>query len=381
MSSTYSPDLRIELIGPGEQAGTWNTTTNTNLGTLIEDAIAGYISVSITSANQALTASNGVADQSRNATVALTTTTSADFAVYTPPASKQYVIFNTTAYVATVYNSTVLGNTTAAGLGVAVPAGKKVAMFSDGTNFRTVDAASFSGVLPVVNGGTGVTTSTGTGSVVLSASPALTGNPTAPTPTAGDNDTSISTTAFVTDAVATGKVNTALTGTPTAPTAAVNTNTTQLATTAFVVAQIADDAPTKTGTGASGTWGISISGNAATATSATSATSATNAGTVTTITAAQVGGAGAGLSAGDVGTYAILGCAIGGVGFGSTASGSSLYPAGFWKGSSDGTNGSPSTNNGNAYQASAAPAVSGTWRCMGYIRSSNWDQTLWMRIS
>lgn len=66
----------------------------------------------------------------------------------------------------------------------------------------------------------------------------------------------------------------ALTGTPTVPTAAVNTNTTQAASTAFVVAQIADDAPTKTGTGASGTWGISITGNAATATSATSATTA-----------------------------------------------------------------------------------------------------------
>lgn len=68
-----------------------------------------------------------------------------------------------------------------------------------------------------------------------------------------------------------------LTGTPTAPTAVVGTNTTQLATTAFVQAEIANYAPTKTGGGASGTWGISISGNAATATSATSATSATTA--------------------------------------------------------------------------------------------------------
>lgn len=58
----------------------------------------------------------------------------------------------------------------------------------------------------------------------------------------------------------------ALTGTPTAPTAAANTNTTQIATTAFVVAQIADDAPTKTGGGASGSWGISVTGSAATLT-------------------------------------------------------------------------------------------------------------------
>jgi hypothetical protein len=69
--------------------------------------------------------------------------------------------------------------------------------------------------------------------------------------------------------------NAALTGTPTAPTAVVGTNTTQLATTAFVQAEIANDAPSKTGTGASGTWGISITGNAATATNATSAAAAT----------------------------------------------------------------------------------------------------------
>lgn len=58
----------------------------------------------------------------------------------------------------------------------------------------------------------------------------------------------------------------ALTGTPTAPTAAVGTSTTQVATTAFVNAEIANDAPSKTGAGASGSWGISVTGNAATAT-------------------------------------------------------------------------------------------------------------------
>jgi hypothetical protein len=60
------------------------------------------------------------------------------------------------------------------------------------------------GTLPVANGGTGVTTSTGSGNVVLSASPALTGTPTAPTATSGNNSTQIATTAFVTAAVAAG---------------------------------------------------------------------------------------------------------------------------------------------------------------------------------
>ena len=182
--STYSPALRIELITTGTQAGTWGTTTNTNLGTLIEDAIAGYVSVSITSTNQALTALNGAADQSRNMTIALTTTTGAAFNVYAPPSEKTYIIYNTSAFTATIYNSTVLGNTTAAGLGVAVAAGGKVVVFSDGTNFFTTDAVNFSGVLPVLNGGTGVTTKTGTGSVVLNTSPALT-SPTLVTPVLG----------------------------------------------------------------------------------------------------------------------------------------------------------------------------------------------------
>ena len=75
--------------------------------------------------------------------------------------------------------------------------------------------------------------------------------------------------------------DTVLTGTPTAPTAAVGTNSTQLATTAFVQAEIANDAPTKTGGGASGTWGINISGSSASTTG--NAATATKLATARTI--------------------------------------------------------------------------------------------------
>ena len=209
MASTYSPSLRIELIGAGDQAGTWNTTTNSNLGTIIESAIAGYVAVSVTSANQAFTALDGAADQARNAVIALTTTTGANFNVYAPPQEKTYIIYNTTAFTATIFNSTVINNTTAAGTGVTVPAGKKLVVFSDATNFFTTDAASLTGVLAVVNGGTGVTTSTGTGNTVLSTSPTLVtpilGTPTSGTldnctsntETFGTNNTQLATTAFV----------------------------------------------------------------------------------------------------------------------------------------------------------------------------------------
>jgi hypothetical protein len=142
MPSTFSPNLRIELIGNGEQAGTWGATTNTNLGTLVEDAISGYEAVSVTTANQAFTNADGAPDQARNAMIALTTTTSAVFNVYAPPSPKTYIIVNSSAYTATIYNSTVAGNTTAAGTGVPIPAGKRMTVLSDGTNFNTIYAAT-----------------------------------------------------------------------------------------------------------------------------------------------------------------------------------------------------------------------------------------------
>ncbi len=163
--STYSPSLRIELITTGDQAGTWGNTTNTNLGTLIEAGIAGYTSVSVISANQAFTALNGAADESRNAVIALTTTTGANFSVYAPPAEKTYVIYNASGYDATIYNSTSLGNTTAAGTGVTIPAGKTMTVWSDGTNFKSqnthLESLTLGTDLAVADGGTGSSTAAG----------------------------------------------------------------------------------------------------------------------------------------------------------------------------------------------------------------------------
>lgn len=167
MPSTFSPNLRVELIGAGEQAGTWGTTTNRNLGTLLEGSIAGRSAISVTSAAQAFTALDGVDDQARKAIISLTTTTTADFAVYAPPASKLYVIQNSSAYTATVYNSTVIGNTTAAGTGVAIPAGKTIAVVSDGVNFTAqtshLPALTLGTDLAVADGGTGASTFTNGG--------------------------------------------------------------------------------------------------------------------------------------------------------------------------------------------------------------------------
>lgn len=136
MASTYSPDLRIELIGTGDQAGNWGSTTNTNLGTLIENAIVGVAAVSVVATPQALTAANGLADQARQATLVLTTTTTANFSVLAPPTPKQYVVYNNTAYVATLGNATAVNGTTpTGGATVTVAAGKIASLWTDGTNF------------------------------------------------------------------------------------------------------------------------------------------------------------------------------------------------------------------------------------------------------
>jgi hypothetical protein len=112
------------------------TTTNTNLGTLIESSVAGFQTVSVIAADQALTIADGAADQSRSAMLRFTTTTGAAFNVYAPPVSKQYIVFNDSAHAVTLFNSTSPGNTTPAGAGVAIPAGRTIAVWSDGTAFR-----------------------------------------------------------------------------------------------------------------------------------------------------------------------------------------------------------------------------------------------------
>jgi len=172
MSSTYSPDLRIELIGTGDQAGVWGNTTNNNLGTFIENAVAGYTSVSIITSPQALTANDGSADEARFASLALTTTTAANFTVCIPPNSKLYTFYNASSYVATISNSTVKNGTTlSGGTTVAIPAGKTMSVWSDGTNVAQQNNHLIS---PTVAGGTLTSTTLVTAALGTPASGTLT---------------------------------------------------------------------------------------------------------------------------------------------------------------------------------------------------------------
>jgi len=136
MPSTYSTNLGIELITTGEQAGTWGATTNTNLGTLIEQAISGYTSQAITDgADTTITIPNGSSGVARNMYLQLTGTLTAARNLIVPSNRKLYFIHNNTVggFAVTVKVS---GQT-----GVSVPNGAKTVLVSNGTD--VVDALSY----------------------------------------------------------------------------------------------------------------------------------------------------------------------------------------------------------------------------------------------
>lgn len=131
MASTFS-DLKFELIGLGEQDGTWGTTTNINIGTAIEEAIAGRATATFGSdADLTLTLSNSPATQVArhyilDVTSAVSLTTTRNLIV--PTIDKPYIIENNTS------GSQSIVVKTAAGTGVTVPNGKKVMVYANGTN-------------------------------------------------------------------------------------------------------------------------------------------------------------------------------------------------------------------------------------------------------
>jgi len=128
MPSTYSPALRLELIGNGEQAANWGNTTNTNLGTLLEQAVTGVISIAIPDTNYTLVSGNGVSDEARNAVLVITGALTASRNITVPTSNKFYVVRN-----ATTGGQSILVKT-AAGTGVTLANGFTQLMYCDGTN-------------------------------------------------------------------------------------------------------------------------------------------------------------------------------------------------------------------------------------------------------
>jgi hypothetical protein len=158
MPLTYSPNLKLTLIGDGEQTGTWGQLTNTNLGTLIEQAIAGYTTVSITDATYTLTSINGASDEARSMALNITSsvTLTATRNVICPSVSKLYVVKNAT----TGGQSIVIK--TSAGTGITVANGATAIVLCDGTNVIdpisgkvSTTGATMTGQLTLPGGGSG----------------------------------------------------------------------------------------------------------------------------------------------------------------------------------------------------------------------------------
>jgi len=175
MASTYS-DLKVELIGTGDQTGTWGTTTNNNFSVALGEAITGSADVAFSSADVTVTLTDtNSAQTARNLRLNLTGTSGGARNLILGSGcqiEKLYLINNGLADAVTVKNTS--------GTGIAVAAGKSMFVYNNGTN--VVDATTYlssltlGSALPAGSGGTGLTSSqvgTGLGSAQISNSAPL----------------------------------------------------------------------------------------------------------------------------------------------------------------------------------------------------------------
>tara|TARA_R100000231_G_scaffold55441_1_gene46276 strand:- start:14 stop:712 length:699 start_codon:yes stop_codon:yes gene_type:complete len=173
MASSYSTDLKLELMATGENAGTWGDKTNTNLN-LVQQAIAGYQAIDCASSDVALVMTDATISNARNATLKLTGTLAANRNVTIPNSiEKVYNIIDGTDHAG--YTLTFK---TASGTGVLLCEGNNYVVYADGTNvvklteeriWRTITAAE------TVQSGANlfVDTNGGAVTVTLPASPAV----------------------------------------------------------------------------------------------------------------------------------------------------------------------------------------------------------------
>jgi hypothetical protein len=173
MASTFSTDLKLELMATGENAGTWGTKTNNNLN-LVQQAVAGYEAIDVASADVTLAMSDATVSNARNATIKLTGTLAANRTVNVPDSiEKVYNIIDGTDHAG--YTLTFK---TASGTGVLLCEGNCYVLYADGTNvvkaneyrkWRTVSANE------TVQAGAKlfVDTNSGAVTITLPASPAV----------------------------------------------------------------------------------------------------------------------------------------------------------------------------------------------------------------
>ena len=198
MASSYTTSLKIQEIGNGEQSGVWGSTTNTNW-TLIEQAVAGVQTITMSNSNYTLTNLNGVSDEARNMVLVVQGTNSSIYQVIIPANQpKMYVIYNNTTggYAITI------GTTGVGGTLISIPNGVTAQVYTDGTNTYSAQTGSsgdftINGNLSVTGNQVDVGNMSVGGTFGVTGTSTFTGIPSGPTATTGTNTTQLATTAFV----------------------------------------------------------------------------------------------------------------------------------------------------------------------------------------
>ena len=166
MPSNWSA-LKIQLMGTGENSGTWGTVTNANLGDdVLGEAITGSADVTFASNNQTLTASNSQSSQIfRNLRLNLTGTTGGATRTLTVPnIEKVYIVNNGCGDAVEVKNTS--------GANVSVPANKTTYVFSTGTGvvdaITHLSSLTLATPLAATQGGTGLNAAGTAGNLLTS---------------------------------------------------------------------------------------------------------------------------------------------------------------------------------------------------------------------
>jgi hypothetical protein len=167
MTTAYTSLLGLALPVTGELSGTWGDTVNNSITSLLDSAVAGTTTLS-SDADVTLTTTSGSANQAREAVILWTAGGTATRTITAPAQSKTYVVVNKTSSTQSI-KLVGVGPTT----GVTVVAGTTAFVVWNGLDFVTAAVFASTGVVPVANGGTGATTTTGSGANVLGTAPTI----------------------------------------------------------------------------------------------------------------------------------------------------------------------------------------------------------------
>jgi hypothetical protein len=134
MASTYSSDLKLEIVTTGEKAGLWGTITNTNLK-ILEQSASGYIDISMAGASITLDLTDGSVSNGKNIYLKLSGTLGGDRTLTMPAGSERVWIISDETVRGT--SNRTLSVLTASGTAQPVPPGASLLCVSDGTNTVT----------------------------------------------------------------------------------------------------------------------------------------------------------------------------------------------------------------------------------------------------